>query len=257
MTPMVVMSGGGIKGAAAAGRYAKDHDLVLLHVNYGQVSATREISALESLAPTFPRAKVLRIALPHFIQLQRSPTETTAQPGSRARPPTGGTEPASGVSPAVLRGLMPMVLSVGVQGALRVGSPTVAIGLMRSCDATHLGLPGLESAADQRREFLHAFNIMLETALRPRAPVRLEAPLMDLTYAEVIQLAVRFRVPLEKTWTCDGIGPQACGQCDPCKARSQAFAAAALVDPAATTVAAAQAKGPGIVTTSRSPGTPR
>ena len=149
------------------------------------------------------------------------------------------------------------MLSVGVQGALRVGSASVAIGLMRNCDATHLGLPGLESAADQRREFLHAFNIMLETALRPRAPVRIEAPLMDLSYAEVIQLAVRFRVPLEKTWTCDGIGPQACGQCDACKARSRAFAEAALLDPAALTVAAAQAKGPGFVATSRSPGTAR
>src|SRR3989304_9006187 len=113
MTPMVVMSGGGIKGAVAAGRYAKDHDLLLLHVTYGQASAAREISALESLVQTFPSANVLRITLPHFIQLQHSPTEA-AQPGTRGATGTPRREVASTASPAVLRGLMPMVLSVGV-----------------------------------------------------------------------------------------------------------------------------------------------
>ena len=252
MTPMVVMSGGGIKGATAAGRYAKDHDLILMHINYGQTAAAREISALESLAATFPRAKVLGIALPHLIQLRRSSAEAVAQLGTRGAAGTTRKDPSSAVSPAVLRGLMPMVLSVGVQGALSVGSQAVVVGLTRTGDATHLGLPGLESGTDQRREFLHAYNIMLETALRPRSQMRLEAPLMELTYAEVIQLAVRFRVPLEKTWTCDGIGPQPCGQCDPCKARSRAFADAALVDPTTMPSASTHVKGPGLVSASAS-----
>jgi len=256
MTPIVVMSGGGIKGATAAGRYAKDHDLILMHINYGQTAAAREISALESLAVTFPRARVMGIALPHLIQLRRSSTETVAQPGTRGAAGTTPKDASSTVSPAVLRGLMPMVLSAGVQGALSAGSQVVVVGLTRTGDATHLGLPGLASGADQRREFLHAYNIMLETALRPRPQVRLEAPLMELTYGEVMQLAFRFRVPLEKTWTCDGIGPQPCGQCDSCKARSRAFAEAALIDPATGPPVKTHVQGPGLVGASAAPAAP-
>jgi len=256
MTPMVVMSGGGIKGATAAGRYAKDHDLILMHVNYGQTAAAREISALESLAATFPHAKVLGIALPHLIQLRRSSAETVAQLGTRGAAGATRKDPSLPVSPAAIRGLMPMVLSVAANGALSVGSKAVVVGLTRTGDATHLGLPGLESGADQRREFLHAYNIMLETALRPRSQMRIEAPLMELTYAEVIQLAVRFRVPLEKTWTCDDIGPQPCGQCDPCKARSRAFSDASFVDPATAPTTSTLVRSPGLVGASAAPTAP-
>ncbi len=247
MASVVVMSGGGIKSAATAGRYAKTHELVFVHVNYGQASASREIHALESLMATFPGARILRIAFPHFIQLQRDFVETPGASGSQVATRTGRNEPQANSSPGALRGLMPMLLSAGMQAALRAGSQEVAIGLTRKDDAAHLGLPGPDSVVDHRREFLHAYNIMLETALRPRSPVQVKAPLMELTYAEVIQLAFRFRVPLDKTWTCEGIGPNPCGQCGPCKARAKAFAEAALADPAATPPPSPHIKGPGLV----------
>jgi 7-cyano-7-deazaguanine synthase in queuosine biosynthesis len=125
------------------------------------------------------------------------------------------------------------MLSTGARSALRFGASTVVIGVSAFAPGEHIGLPGPQAGPDTRREVLHAFNIMLDALLRPRNRLRVEAPLMDLTYAEIIKLGARFAIPFERTWTCDQRGPMSCGRCASCKAREHAFAEAGLVDPIA------------------------
>jgi 7-cyano-7-deazaguanine synthase len=211
---IVVLTSGGIKGAVAAGRYAKDHELILLHIDHGQESAFAEGKALALLAPFWPKTRSLSLSLPepdHLPSGMRTSAET-----------------ASGMS---VRGLMPTMLSIAARIALRFGASSVVIGVSAFTPGEHIGLPGPEAGLDARREVLHAFNIMLDALLRPRTRLRVEAPLMDLTYAEVIKLGERFAIPFERTWTCDQRGPTRCGRCTSCKARERAFAEAGLVDP--------------------------
>ncbi len=240
MSAAVVLSGGGIKGAVAAARTAKEHETIFVHINYGQPSANREIAALDALAPTLPKSRVVRIALPYLSQLRAAAPDAPAPNAPRdTRGIVGTSISTSSVPPAVMRGLMPVFLSVGVQSALRFNSPKVVIGLTNTDDAAHLGLPVADSPPDTRREFLHAFNIMTEVLLRPRFAVQIEAPLIDLRYAEVIKLAQRWHVSLDKTWTCHRFGTHPCGVCDACAARTRAFGEAGLVDPAAAPPASA------------------
>jgi len=112
-----------------------------------------------------------------------------------------------------------------------LGAHRVVTGVSQTIDEAQRGAAPGEGRPDHRREFIHAFNIMSQTALTRRARVVIEAPLMDLTYPEVIRLAVRLQVPLEATWTCERGDPQPCGRCEPCVARSNAFASAAMTDP--------------------------
>lgn len=58
------------------------------------------------------------------------------------------------------------------------------------------------------------------------------APLMHLSKAEIVRLAVKLHVPLELTWSCYAGGDKPCGKCDSCKLRAKGFAQAGLKDPA-------------------------
>jgi len=230
---IVAMTGGGIKGAVAAARYASNHDLIFLHVNYAQPSASAELKAVKGLAGSFPSAKVLGLDLPHVSQLESSlpgRSETSQAPRS------ADANRTKGFSGGVLRGLMPVLMSVAVQCAMRVGALKIVTGLSRWCEAIHLGLPPVEAHGDSRREFLHAVNIMIEDLGVQRSSACIEAPLIDMTYADVIKLAMRFRLPLEHTWTCEKSGALPCRRCDACQARSRAFIEGRIVDPLARAV---------------------
>jgi len=235
MPTVVVLSGGGVKSAVAAARYAKDHDLVFLHVNHGQPAAVRECAAMDRLAQRWKSARVVRATLPHMTQL-RSAAGSDA-PESDAQVSRGIVGSVSGIgtgTPVGAKGLLPVLCSLGLQAALGYRAVAVVLGLTKADDASHLGLSGIETHPDIRREFLHAFNIMGESLLRPRTAIKIEAPLVEIQYHEVMMLARRFQIPLDDTWTCEKAGASPCLQCAFCRARSAACAQAGLTDPLVT-----------------------
>jgi 7-cyano-7-deazaguanine synthase len=107
----------------------------------------------------------------------------------------------------------------------------VITGLSHFCEAAHIGLPAAEGQDGRLFEFVHAFDIAIESLSPRRSRVRIDAPLIDLTCAQIIKLGRRFGVPFEKTWTCAQPGPRPCGSCEPCRSRERGFLEAALVDP--------------------------
>lgn len=235
MALIVVLTGGGIKGATAAARSAGGNELLLVQVDYGQPSAQAEASALHGLAATLQSSRVVSLNLPHVLELDHAVTDGTR---SRSSGEGEGSGEPQAPSALALRGIVPVLLSVGVQCALRVGASTVVTGLSRLCGATHLGLPGNEEPTHGRREFVHSFNLMIESVSQAYSKVQVETPLMDLSFPQIIKLAERFGVPLEKTWSCARSTPQPCGGCEPCRSRAGAFLEAGLVDPLTSAVAA-------------------
>ncbi|MEK6799174.1 MAG: 7-cyano-7-deazaguanine synthase [Planctomycetota bacterium] len=235
MAKVVVLSGGGIKSAVAAARYTKEHELAVVHVNYGQPSASREQNAIVALLQSFPNARLIPVTLPHVAELERGAV-ALQKPGvvglnPQPMPRTRGV-PVQPPAAALIRGLVPMLMATGVQAALRGGASTLVSGMMRHGVGEHLGLSRDDESRDARREFLHAFAIAVDALLGGRGELRIEAPLIDLAYADAIKLASRFGVPLDRTWTCICGYATACAQCEPCKARAAAFTAAGLTDPA-------------------------
>ena len=234
MSTVVVLSGGGIKGAVAAGRYARDHDIVLLHVDHGQAAATAQSRALAMLAAYWPNARLYSLALPKPRHIPSS-----AKAGTVIGTDPAPTHSEDATRSVWLRGLLPTMLAFGAQTALRFGASSVVVGISALEGGEHLGLPGSEAGPDARREVLHSFDIMLEAMLRPRNRIRIETPLIDFSYAQMIKLGQRFEIPWERTHTCEAHAGASCGRCPSCKARAQAFLEAAIRDPAAPTVNAA------------------
>lgn len=61
--------------------------------------------------------------------------------------------------------------------------------------------------------------------------VRLSAPLIEHTKAEIVVLGTALGAPLKHTWSCYKGEELHCGVCPTCRARREAFAIAGVVDP--------------------------
>jgi len=221
MSAIVIVSGGGLKGAVAAARHREDGEIVILHVDYGQPSARLERKALNEFSGWLTGSRVVRIDVPAIARLTPSPAASGAAAALRSKD--------AAMSPAALRGQMPVIFSFATQYALRIGAKQVMTGLSHQGEAAHLGLTEADARVDGRRELIHAFNLLTDVVAAEG--VKLAAPLIDLTYVEILKLARRFAIPLTFTRTCLTGEDQACGRCDACRARERAFIEAKAVDP--------------------------
>lgn len=229
MESVVVLTGGGIKGAVVAGRYAVDHEVLLVHADFGQPSARAETMAVESLSKVWPNCRCVKVKLTHLLE----PEGITAG-SDQSRVVVSTADPVV-PSPGALRGVMPILLSVGLQNALRVGARTLVTGLSRFCPAAHLGLTETQRTSPQFHELLQAFDVLAESLSHASQRVKVEAPLMELSGGDIVKLGHRLSVPLEATRSCQDGSALACGRCDGCKHRTAAFVEAGSVDPTLTT----------------------
>ena len=62
--------------------------------------------------------------------------------------------------------------------------------------------------------------------------VRIETPIIELSKAEIVRMAVDLGAPLEDTWSCYAGGERPCGVCDSCVLRARGFEEAGVPDPA-------------------------
>ena len=91
---------------------------------------------------------------------------------------------------------------------------------------------------DCRPEYIAAYermaNLATRGAVEGTTPVRIRAPLIDLTKREIIELGMQLGVDYGMTTSCYDPSPSAvaCGRCDACQLRLAAFAAAGVNDPA-------------------------
>ncbi|MDH4167267.1 MAG: 7-cyano-7-deazaguanine synthase QueC [Gammaproteobacteria bacterium] len=90
---------------------------------------------------------------------------------------------------------------------------------------------------DCRPEFIAAFARMANLATREgvegREPLRIRAPLIELTKAEIIRRGLALGVDFGMTVSCYQADEQgrACGRCDSCRLRAAGFDAAGVSDP--------------------------
>lgn len=235
MATILVLSSGGIAATTVASSLSREHALVLLHLDYGQEAAPAEHRALVAQMPFFPQARLMRLSMPHVLELNRGPVEH-ARPGVIHSPAATAAHSADrAIASGSLRGLFPVMLAVGLQTALRIGAEAVAAGVTRGPSA-HLGLP--EEAVSLRREFFHAYSSACDLLLGMNRAVRLETPLVDVTVAQAARLGMRLNAPLMHTWSCLASGLTPCQKCAGCRRRGAAFAEAGHADPREAVAAA-------------------
>ena len=103
-------------------------------------------------------------------------------------------------------------------------------------DAIFIGVNAVDYSAypDCRPEFVKTFQQLAHLATRQGVEgktVRIKAPLLHLTKAEIVKKGLKLNVPFSKTWSCYRGEASACGRCDSCLLRLKGFQEANVKDP--------------------------
>ncbi|MBU0553945.1 7-cyano-7-deazaguanine synthase QueC [Myxococcota bacterium] len=113
----------------------------------------------------------------------------------------------------------------------------VAVAEVRGAEDIFIGVNAVDYSGypDCRPEFIERFTDAARYATRfslEDKPLRIQTPLIALTKAEIVAMALRLGAPLALTHTCYAPTAEgACGACDACLLRLKGFADAGAVDP--------------------------
>jgi 7-cyano-7-deazaguanine synthase len=215
----VVLLSGGLDSAttlaiARTGGYACH----CLSVDYGQrhhaelAAATRVATALGAVAH-------------RTVHLDMGQFGGSALTDSAIAVPTGGVQPGIPVTYVPARNTV--MLSLALAWAEVLGAQDMFLGINA---VDYSGYP------DCRPAYLAAFERMANLATKAAVEgqsLRIHAPLIDLSKAEIIRRGMALGVDYGLTVSCyqaDATG-QACGCCDSCRLRREGFAAAGVADP--------------------------
>lgn len=218
---VVLLSGGLDSCTAAAWAKAQGHDLYALSFDYGQ-RHKRELRGAEDVA------KALKAKAHRTLKVPLGQLGASALTDRKIAVPDAG--PASAIGSRIPVTYVParntIFLSLALGYAEVVGANAIVIGANA---VDYSGYP------DCRPEYLAAFERMANLATKAAvegSPVRILAPLLELTKPEIVQLALRLKAPVRLTWSCYRGGKAPCGSCESCVIRRRGFAEAGVPDPA-------------------------
>ena len=111
-------------------------------------------------------------------------------------------------------------------------SIAAALAEKERCDAIFIGVVQEDSSGypDCGAEFIGAFERALDLGTSRDFHPRIKTPLVHLSKAQIVSLALEIGVPLELTWSCYEREDAACGLCDSCLLRLKGFAGASAKD---------------------------
>jgi 7-cyano-7-deazaguanine synthase len=219
MQPAVILLSGGLDSATTLA-IAREAGFApfCLSVNYGQRHGAELVAAGRVAAALGARGhRTIHIDLNQF--------------GGSALTDPGIEVPTTGLAPGIPVTYVParntVMLSLALAWAEVLGSRDIFLGVNA---VDYSGYP------DCRPEFIHAFETMANVATKAAVEgwhLRVHAPLIDMTKADIIRRGVELGVDYGLTVSCyqaddDGL---ACGLCDACRLRRAGFETAGLPDP--------------------------
>jgi 7-cyano-7-deazaguanine synthase len=219
MKPAVILLSGGLDSATTlAITRAEGFAAFCLSVDYGQRHGAELAAAARVAAALGARGhRTIHLDLNQF--------------GGSALTDPNIAVPTNGVAPGVPVTYVParntVMLSLSLAWAEVLGSQDIFVGVNA---VDYSGYP------DCRPEFIRAFETMANLATKAATEgrqLRIHAPLIDMTKAEIIRRGAELGVDFGMTVSCyqaDTVG-RACGLCDSCRLRRAGFETAGIPDP--------------------------
>jgi 7-cyano-7-deazaguanine synthase len=224
-TDAVILLSGGIDSATAAA-IAKQQGFQLhaLSFDYGQRHA-RELDSAERVA-NFLRVNSQRVIRFDLRAIGGSAlTDRIEVPKERSEAAIG-----QGIPITYVPARNTIFLSFALALAERIECADIFFG------ANQLDYSGYP---DCREEYIGAFerlaNLATQAGVEGKCRMRVHAPLLHMTKAEIVKKGMALKLDYSLTWSCydpqtDG---RACGRCDSCQLRLKGFKEAGAVDPIA------------------------
>ena len=215
----VVLVSGGMDSCVTAAIAKTSHRLAFLHAGYGQLTERREREAFEAIADFFGVRERLIVHLNHLKEIGGSALtdgRMSVPEGDPHAPVTGNAIPVTYVP---FRNAH--FLSVAVSWAEVIGANAIFIGAVAEDSS---GYP------DCRHEYYRVFEQLANVGTRPETQITIETPVIGMKKSSIVRKGLELGAPLDLTWSCYQYEDAACGVCDSCRLRLQAFAEAGVVD---------------------------
>ena len=226
MNAVLLLSGGLDSYTAGAVARADGYELYALTICYGQVHE-REVEAARHVA----RALAVKRHLELDVPLAKIGGSALVGEGDIPKDRVLDREADSGGIPSTyVPARNTVFLSLAMAWAEVIGAEAIVIGV-NALD--YSGYP------DCRPEYLRAFERVAALATRAGVegrPLRILAPLLEWSKAQIIRRGLDLGVDYGLTWSCYDPSPGGapCGRCDSCILRARGFAEAGVNDPTVT-----------------------
>lgn len=214
---VILLSGGLDSSTTLYHAKAKGYHCHCLIFDYGQRHKKEIIQAKAVARKAGCKSVVVKISLPW---------KGSALLDNKITVPRGRALDAKGIPVTYVPARNIIFLSFAASFAEAIGAKTIFIGANA---VDYSGYP------DCRPEFIRSYQAMLARGLKTSIEgqsIKVETPLIHLSKAKIVKLAVRLKVPLQLTWSCYNGGKTPCGVCDSCRLRSQGFTQAKIQDSA-------------------------
>ena len=213
----VILASGGMDSATAVYEAMdRGYEPYLLHTSYGQRTEDKEFKCAEALAEEVDAADFLHIETGHLAQIGAS--SLTDEDMDIADADLESDEIPTSYGPFRNSNLLSMATSY----AEATGSSALFIGA-HSEDFS--GYP------DCRPAFFDAFQEVIDVGTKPETEIGLKAPFVEWSKTEIAERGLELGVPYGITWSCYRDNEPACGTCDACAFRLEAFRSAGARDP--------------------------
>ena len=218
MSRAVVLLSGGLDSATVlAIAQGQKHECYTLSFDYGQKHRV-ELRAAAQISGNSPAMRHREITIPIGLFGGSALTDNAIEV-----PEQGG----EGIPVTYVPARNTIFLSLALGWAEVLGAESIFIGVNA---VDYSGYP------DCRPEFIASFQALARIATKQGVeghPVTIEAPLIDLSKAEIIARGMELGIDYSATVSCyraDEAG-RGCGHCDACRLRREGFLQAGVVDP--------------------------
>ncbi len=213
---VVLLSGGMDSATAAYEARDRGYELYALHTSYGQRTEDRERACARRLAEELAVEDFLTIETSHLSAIGASSL----------------TDDDLDVDDADMESEEIPTSYVPFRNA-NLLSMAVSYAEANDCEAVFIGAHSEDFSGypDCRPAFFEAFERVVDVGTKPETEITIEAPFVEWSKTDIADHGVDLGVPYEHTWSCYRDDEPACGTCDSCAFRLQAFQTVGVRDP--------------------------
>lgn len=231
---VALLSGGLDSVTAACDAQADGYDIRALTVSYGQRHGDHEVEAARRIAEAcnWPHT-VVKVPIAEVSFASSLTDHSKRLPEDRAVESMSEGIPSTYVP---MRNTMLIGLAAGLLESLVLGTnDSDMFGSAVTEAAVVIGANAVDYSGypDCRPEYIEAMQraVILGSSLESRGvPVKIKAPIIQASKADVIRHGHELGAPLHLTRSCYSGEAVPCGKCDSCLIRAKGFAEAGLFD---------------------------
>jgi 7-cyano-7-deazaguanine synthase len=211
----VVLLSGGMDSCVCAALARRDYATAAVHISYGQRTEQRERLAFDRICE--------RLGISDRLVVRNEALRAVG--GSALTDSRIAVPEAAEIGREVPVTYVPFrnahLLAVAVSWAEVLGAETIYIGAVEQDSS---GYP------DCRPAYYRAYNKVIKAGTK-EGRIEIVTPLIGMRKSEIVRLGLELNAPFDLTWSCYSREDSACGVCDSCVLRLQAFHQVGAADP--------------------------